>query len=502
MATQAAPARRGHRRARAADVRADAAHPRLRGAGERALPGRRRCRASPTSTSARRRWPSASARRCASDDYITSTHRGHGHCLAKGAAVDRMFCELLGKEAGYCRGKGGSMHIADHETGNLGANAIVGGSAGIATGAALLGEDARHRTRSRSASSATARSARALLYEVDEHGRALEAARSSTSARTTSTASTRTTRETTAGEILARAGGVRHPGEERRRPGRPGGPRRDDARPSSARAPARARRSSSARPTATTATTSATSTAPLPVARTRSRTGSTSATRSRLLCDRLIDRGSRRRRRCSSASTTDVEAEVDAGVRVRARRALPGAERGGRGCLSPSVEEPATSRAREIYARAGRQRGDRGGDAPRPDRLRHRRGRGRGRAPLQGPARASCRSSARSASSTRRSPRPGITGIGVGAAMTGMRPVVDIMFGDFITLTMDQMVNQAAKAHYMSGGKPQGADRRPHHARRHAPLGRPAQPDPPRLGQPRPRPQGGAAVDARTTPRA
>ena len=71
------------------------------------------------------------------DDYITSTHRGHGHCIAKGATVDRMFAELLGKEAGYCRGKGGSMHIADQETGNLGANAIVGGSAGMATGAAL-----------------------------------------------------------------------------------------------------------------------------------------------------------------------------------------------------------------------------------------------------------------------------------------------------------------------------------------------------------------------------
>ena len=71
------------------------------------------------------------------DDYITSTHRGHGHCLAKGAAVDRMFAELLGKAAGYCRGKGGSMHIADQERSNLGANAIVAGSAGIATGAAF-----------------------------------------------------------------------------------------------------------------------------------------------------------------------------------------------------------------------------------------------------------------------------------------------------------------------------------------------------------------------------
>ncbi len=71
------------------------------------------------------------------DDYITSTHRGHGHCLAKGASVERMFAELLGKAAGYCRGKGGSMHIADQDRGNLGANAIVGGSVGIAAGAAL-----------------------------------------------------------------------------------------------------------------------------------------------------------------------------------------------------------------------------------------------------------------------------------------------------------------------------------------------------------------------------
>jgi pyruvate dehydrogenase E1 component alpha subunit len=74
------------------------------------------------------------------EDYITSTHRGHGHCLAKGAAVDRMFCELLGREPGYCRGKGGSMHIADQDTGNLGANAIVGGSAAIATGAAFASQ--------------------------------------------------------------------------------------------------------------------------------------------------------------------------------------------------------------------------------------------------------------------------------------------------------------------------------------------------------------------------
>ena len=71
------------------------------------------------------------------DDYITSTHRGHGHCIAKGARVDRMFAELYGKVEGYCRGKGGSMHIADPGCGHLGANAIIGGGIGIATGAGL-----------------------------------------------------------------------------------------------------------------------------------------------------------------------------------------------------------------------------------------------------------------------------------------------------------------------------------------------------------------------------
>ncbi len=77
------------------------------------------------------------------DDYITSTHRGHGHCVAKGASPDRMFAELLGKKNGYCKGKGGSMHIADPQTGNLGANAIVAGSAGIATGAAFSAKHLR-----------------------------------------------------------------------------------------------------------------------------------------------------------------------------------------------------------------------------------------------------------------------------------------------------------------------------------------------------------------------
>ena len=71
------------------------------------------------------------------DDYILSTHRGHGHCIAKGADVARMLAEFFGKETGYCRGRGGSMHIADLETGNLGANGIVAGGLPIAVGVGM-----------------------------------------------------------------------------------------------------------------------------------------------------------------------------------------------------------------------------------------------------------------------------------------------------------------------------------------------------------------------------
>ncbi|MAG36377.1 MAG: pyruvate dehydrogenase (acetyl-transferring) E1 component subunit alpha [Dehalococcoidia bacterium] len=79
------------------------------------------------------------------DDLITSTHRGHGHCLAKGMEMRGMMAELMGKATGYCKGKGGSMHIADLDLGVLGANGIVGAGLPIATGAALgnlrLGSD-------------------------------------------------------------------------------------------------------------------------------------------------------------------------------------------------------------------------------------------------------------------------------------------------------------------------------------------------------------------------
>ena len=214
------------------------------------------------------------------DDYITSTHRGHGHCLAKGASPDRMFAELLGKEAGYCKGKGGSMHIADPDTGNLGANAIVGGSAGIATGAAFA---AKYLKTGQVAVCFFGEGAlgQGLLYEemnlaqlwklpviyVCENNGYNEYTHFS---------------ETTAGDVMARAGGVRH-----RRP------RRSTARTSAtvyaaaskcierARQRRRARRSCSATPTAFTATTSATSRAPTTGRRRKSRSGSPSAIRSR-----------------------------------------------------------------------------------------------------------------------------------------------------------------------------------------------------------------------------
>lgn len=73
-------------------------------------------------------------------DRITSTHRGHGHCIAKGADINRMMAELFGRVDGYCKGKGGSMHIADFAIGMLGANGIVGGGLPIACGAALAAQ--------------------------------------------------------------------------------------------------------------------------------------------------------------------------------------------------------------------------------------------------------------------------------------------------------------------------------------------------------------------------
>src|SRR5262249_31137686 len=161
------------------------------------------------------------------DDIITSTHRGHGHCLGKGGGVDGMFAELLGKEAGYCRGKGGSMHIADQDTGNLGANAIVGGSAGIATGAAL---SAKMRGTDQVAVCFFGDGAlgQGLLYESMNMA-ALWALPVIYVCENNLYGESTPCGETIARQMLGRAQGLRHPRRERRRPGRPGGERDDEA---------------------------------------------------------------------------------------------------------------------------------------------------------------------------------------------------------------------------------------------------------------------------------
>ncbi len=89
------------------------------------------------------------------EDYLLTTHRGHGHCLAKGAEMNRMYAEILGKETGYCHGRGGSMHIADVSMGNLGANGIVGAGLPIAVGAASVHPHTAKPSRWWSVSSAT-----------------------------------------------------------------------------------------------------------------------------------------------------------------------------------------------------------------------------------------------------------------------------------------------------------------------------------------------------------
>ncbi len=166
------------------------------------------------------------------DDYITSTHRGHGHCLAKGASIDRMFAELLGREAGYCRGKGGSMHIADQQSGNLGANAIVGGSAGIATGAAL---SAQMRGSGQVAVCFFGEGAlgQGLLYEVMNMASLWKLPVVYVCENNLYSEYTHY-RETTAGSLTARAEAFGLPAERGRRPGRARGARGRGPAPSSA----------------------------------------------------------------------------------------------------------------------------------------------------------------------------------------------------------------------------------------------------------------------------
>ena len=174
-------------------------------------------------------------------DYITTTHRGHGHMLAKGGKLKPMMAELFGKRTGYCKGKGGSMHIVSYELGILGANGIVGAGIPIATGAALAssfrGNDARSGVVLR-----RRRVERGHLPRVAQPRRRCGSCRSSSSARTTAYAEfTPTSESTSVKDIAVRGAGLRHARRHRRRQRRPrrvrGDARRRSRAPNAAKAP-------------------------------------------------------------------------------------------------------------------------------------------------------------------------------------------------------------------------------------------------------------------------
>ena len=242
------------------------------------------------------------------DDYITSTHRGHGHCLAKGADVGPDVRRAARQGGRLLQGQGRLDAHRRPANGNLGANAIVGGSTGIATGAAFSAQAARHRP-GRRVLLRRRRARPGPALRGDEHGVALEAA------------GHLRLREQPLQRVHALprgdgrrdprpAAGVRHPRRRGRRPGRARRARRDRASSSSARGAARARPSCCATPTASTATTSATSTARTTARRRRSRSGATSATRSRCSAPGSSSRASPTRPR-SHAIEADVREEIE-----------------------------------------------------------------------------------------------------------------------------------------------------------------------------------------------
>ena len=135
----------------------------------------RSCPALRIFTSAKRPLPLVFARHCVTTTTLPARTADTAIAWRKAPRLDRMFAELLGKEAGYCKGKGGSMHIADPDTGNLGANAIVGGSAGIATGAALSAKRLEDES-GRCLFLRRRRDGTRPAVRMHEHGRVVEAA--------------------------------------------------------------------------------------------------------------------------------------------------------------------------------------------------------------------------------------------------------------------------------------------------------------------------------------
>ena len=384
-------------------------------------------------------------------DYITGTHRGHGHCIAKGAAVDRMMAELMGRETGYCRGLGGSMHIADVDANILGCNGIVAGGIPLGAGAALaakirgtdrvvvafFGDGGANQGVVHEAMNLAAVWKLPLIFLCENNQYAL------------STASKRTT----AGEsIAARAKAYGFPGVQLN--GNDVMAVYEAVRDAVARA--RAGDGPSLIEAVTYRWGGHSMRANLPDYRTKDEEREWIERDPVAFFKNALIEGKRATPMRLKELEEDVELELDRAVEFGTQSAEPTVELMEASVYAPHVEvsgpEPPAG-TREITMgealneaiRGEMERDDRvfvmgedvgliGGIFQVTKGLREKFGDDRVRdTPIS---------------------EPTFLGAGVGAAIAGLRPIVEIQIWDFIAMTMDQIVNQAAKFRFMLGGKP------------------------------------------------
>ena len=384
-------------------------------------------------------------------DYITGTHRGHGHCIAKGAAVDRMMAELMGREAGYCRGLGGSMHIADVDAGILGCNGIVAGGLPLGTGAALaekirgtdrvvvafFGDGGANQGVVHEAMNLAAVWKLPLVFLCENNQYAL------------STAS----RRTTAGEsIAARAHAYGFPGVQV--------DGNDVLAVYEAVRAAVARARAGEGPSLVEAVTyrwgGHSMRANLPEYRTKDEEREWAERDPVAAFRTALVEGKHATPLRLKELEESVEVELDRAIEFGKQSAEPSVELMEASVYAPHVEvstpEPPPGRREITMAEAlneairgemerdervfvlGEDVGLIGGIFQVTRGLRERFGEDRVRdTPIS---------------------EPTFLGAGVGAAIAGLRPIVEIQIWDFVAMTMDQIVNQAAKFRFMLGGKP------------------------------------------------
>ena len=384
-------------------------------------------------------------------DYITGTHRGHGHCIAKGAAIDRMMAELMGRESGYCRGLGGSMHIADVDANILGCNGIVAGGIPLGAGAALaekirgtdrvviafFGDGGANQGVVHEAMNLAAVWKLPLIFLCENNQYAL------------STASKRTT----AGEsIAARANAYGFPGVQVN--GNDVMAVYDAVRDAVGRA--RAGQGPSLVEAVTYRWGGHSMRANLPDYRTKAEEQEWIERDPVAFFGNALVEGKRATPMRLKELEEEVEVALDRAVEFGKQSAEPSIELMESSVYAPHVEvpgpEPAPGSREATMAEAlneaihgemerdgrvfvmGEDVGLIGGIFQVTRGLRERFGEDRVRdTPIS---------------------EPTFLGAGVGAAIAGLRPIVEIQIWDFIAMTMDQIVNQAAKFRFMLGGKP------------------------------------------------